>query len=375
MNLSITNILKNSKSKIGRNLYRKPKAVIKLLLNINKYCSHICYFPEKKRKGKFCIFWDNLIQILKFGDINEYYFSYGFDVKTQEEMSRYLHYAEFFRIRNRKNYTQHGVTAVLRNKFLFGMFCDYLDVDSGNNIGILSDSKVFVNETKTKINLKEFCNKNDGDFFIKLIDGECGCGIFSMSINNKSNTSITINGHASDCIQIEKMTKGANYLIQRKIKQHPLMSKLHADSLNTIRLVTVINPVTKNPEVFPSILRIGTGDSIVDNTSQGGIAVGINLETGRLKEYGFFKPQYGTKVSSHPDSGIKFSEFIIPFFDECKRKAVFLHSMLPSIHSIGWDIAIGPEGPIFVEGNDNWEINGPQICNGGLKEKFLSYCG
>ena len=37
---------------------------------------------------------------------------------------------------------------------------------------------------------------------------------------------------------------------------------------------------------------------------------------------------------------------------------MFFHSMLKDIHSIGWDIAIGENGPIFIEGNDNWEALG-----------------
>ncbi len=44
--------------------------------------------------------------------------------------------------------------------------------------------------------------------------------------------------------------------------------------------------------------------------------------------------------------------------------------MLPGMQSVGWDIAIGENGPVFIEGNDNWEINGPQICNGGLKKLY-----
>ena len=111
----------------------------------------------------------------------------------------------------------------------------------------------------------------------------------------------------------------------------------------------------------------------MDNTSQGGIAVGVNIETGNLKEFGFFKPQYGTKTDVHPNSKIKFRDFQVPFFEEVKRQAVYFHSMLPQIHSVGWDIAVGPNGPIFVEGNDNWEINGPQSCNGGMKKEFDAY--
>ena len=127
-------------------------------------------------------------------------------------------------------------------------------------------------------------------------------------------------------------------------------------------------------KVYPSILRIGANGSFVDNTSQGGIAVGFNLETGQLNEYGFHKPQFGRRVKTHPNSGIKFSEFTIPFIKEAEEQAIYFHSMLTGLQSVGWDIAIGPDGPIFIEGNDNWEINGPQVGNHGMaaeiKEAF-----
>ena len=61
------------------------------------------------------------------------------------------------------------------------------------------------------------------------------------------------------------------------------------------------------------------------------------------------------------DSGIVFSEFTIPFLSEACEQAKYFHSMLPGLQSIGWDIAIGNDGPVFIEGNDNWEINGQQI--------------
>ena len=161
--------------------------------------------------------------------------------------------------------------------------------------------------------------------------------------------------------------------MQTFISQHKLMGQLHPQSINTIRLVTARGLKDGKIHILPSILRIGTGESVVDNTSQGGVAVGIDIETGYLKKFGFYKPQYGLKTDVHPDSKIRFEEFQIPYFDEVKRKAVYFHSMLPQVHSVGWDIAVGDDGPIFVEGNDNWEINGPQSCNGGMMKEFKEY--
>ncbi len=60
-------------------------------------------------------------------------------------------------------------------------------------------------------------------------------------------------------------------------------------------------------------------------------------------------------------------------FVEVKRQLVYRHSMLSPMYSVGWDIAIGEEGPVFIEGNDNWEINGPQACNGGMRKEFEEY--
>ena len=44
------------------------------------------------------------------------------------------------------------------------------------------------------------------------------------------------------------------------------------------------------------------------------------------------------------------------------------HMQLPYFNLIGWDIAITPNGPLFIEGNDNMEISINQEVNGGLKK-------
>ncbi len=349
------------------NISIKPKLSVCLILNGDHFLRHVSYYPEYKQKNKRQILLDQLRQIWKFGYPNQYYFSYGFDVKSKQVMQEYLHYNPFMIVRDKYNYIQHGSTAILRDKVFFGMFCDYLGVESGKNIGITFGENVFSIALKKQITLEEFCNSYSGEFFVKLINGECGKGIFKLKITAAT---IYIDDSKSDIGQLKRRIKNSTYLIQETVKQHHLMSALHKESINTIRLVTIKNVKTNKIELFPSILRIGTGKSIVDNTSQGGIAVGIDSQMGRLKEYGFFKPEFGGRVSIHPDSNIKFAEFIIPFWKEAGEQAKLLHSMLPDIHSVGWDISIGESGPIFIEGNDNWEINGPQICHGGLKRVF-----
>lgn len=352
--------------------YYRPLAVIDLLRNVDKYCVHDSYFPTLPQKSKSRMLWEQLVATVRHGYPNEFYFPYGFDVKCKEEMNEYLHYAPFSRIRDELNIQDmHNSTYVLRNKFAFGIFTSGLGINSGNNVALIYDDGAFIISAKRNVRIEDFIEQYPSEYFVKLIDGECGCGIFQLKIEEDG--TFLINGDKSTIEQLRQLTKGGRYIVQTKIKQHAEMNRLYPNAINTIRLVTVKNIHTNKVEAFPSILRVGANGSFVDNTSQGGLAIGVNLETGRLFEYGYYKPAFGTRTTEHPNTKVAFSDFVIPFIQEAKGQAIFLHTMLPDLYSIGWDIAIGEEGPIFIEGNDNWEINGPQICNGGLKKEFNKY--
>ena len=65
-----------------------------------------------------------------------------------------------------------------------------------------------------------------------------------------------------------------------------------------------------------------------------------------------------------------FEGFRIPYWNEVRELVKNVHAKLPDIRSIGWDVAITPNGPVLIEGNDNWEIGGPQDMEGGLKQRW-----
>ncbi|MDE6523353.1 MAG: hypothetical protein K2L17_11080 [Muribaculaceae bacterium] len=353
------------------NILIRPYNLFSFLFLGKNYCNGRSYYPEKGKKKKVKIWIEQLIQTIKYGYPNEYYFSYGLDVKDKNERSTYLHYATFARIRDSLNMNIPSEVIILKDKFLFGMFTQYMGVTTPENIGISENTGIYDTRSKETIPTKIFLrNLHNDDLFIKPFDGQCGAGISHLIV---SSDKFIINGESTSIEEVIRILESDRYILQRTVKQHEAIANLHPSSLNTLRLVTIRHQRTGKIDVFPSIIRIGTGKSFVDNTSKGGIAVGINLSNGNLNRHGFYKPEYGTKVDRHPDSLILFKDITIPYFDKCKEQAVRLHSVLPQIQSIGWDIAIGPDGPIFVEGNDRWEITGPQNCNGGLKNLFMEY--
>ncbi|MCI9042651.1 MAG: hypothetical protein HFJ93_01875 [Muribaculaceae bacterium] len=371
---TIKRYLKKSLHGLWLNLYYKPWWMTRMVAHPGRYAVHDSYYPELKRKSILRIWLEQMEQIVRYGTPNEFYFPYGFDVKGRAEMETYLHYDPFMQQRDALNIRPHSATAVLRDKMLFGMFAGYLGVATPDNVGVTSGRDVFVPSTQSVVATDDFLAAlSDGDYFVKPADGECGAGIFRI---RKSGVDFEMDDTPASVDEISARLRAERYLIQRTVEQHNVLSAIHPQSLNTMRLVTVRDlSGDAGIVVFPSILRVGTGGSSVDNTSRGGLAIGIDLATGRLRPHGYYKPTYGTRTELHPDSGVRFADVTIPFFEEAKAQAIRLHSMLPGIHSIGWDIAVGPDGPVFVEGNDNWEINGPQICNGGLRDLFNHYAG
>lgn len=167
------------------------------------------------------------------------------------------------------------------------------------------------------------------------------------------------------------MSSGNNTILWG-IYQHEKMSELCPSTINSIRLITVMD-MDGVVHPFGPRLRIGRVGSSVDNWAKGGILVGIDLETGCLYKKGFLKPQYGTSTEYHLDTKVKFDGFVIPHFQEAVEAAIKLHKYLYRCHSVGWDIAITKDGPVFIEGNGLWEISGMQAVHGGMKKQIEKY--
>lgn len=350
-----------------------PRQIIKYL-HYERTAVQKSYYPEVpigQHKSKSSRIIEQVANIYRFGGVEEFYFPYGFDCKSKQEQKEYVNLYEFRNVRQKLNLSdKHNCSCILRDKMMFGIYTNGIGLKTANIVFYTTDNGIFDYSSKCRISVKDIVNGSDRKLFCKLVDGECGNGIFILRVDKHE---LYIDEKHVSAETLEKELSKGRYLAQEMIEQHSEMSRLHEKSVNSIRLVTVRSLKDGKIHVLPSILRIGTGNNIVDNTSQGGLSVGIEMETGKLRQYGFYKPQYGLKTNVHPDSKVVFCEFEIPYFEEVKKQATYYHSMLPNLHSIGWDIAIGKEGPLFIEGNDNWEINGPQICNGGFREYFNEY--
>jgi hypothetical protein len=159
------------------------------------------------------------------------------------------------------------------------------------------------------------------------------------------------------------------FIIEPKVEQEQSISTLNSSSLNTIRVITFLDKANQ-ARVLCAALRVGRRGVEVDNFSRGGLFIAVNINEGVLEE-GFF----GTKIRSdfyqlHPDTRIPFRGFKIPFWQEVCQLACEAARVSPFCRSIGWDIAITPEGPIILEGNDKHSVRFQALYKGYLQKEI-----
>lgn len=165
---------------------------------------------------------------------------------------------------------------------------------------------------------------------------------------------------------IEKFLTDPNakdYVVQKVIKQHPDLNRIHASSINTIRIMSLLMP--DGVHVLSACLRMGVGDSKVDNVSAGGISCGIR-GGGLLDKYAY-SCYSGKRFVSHPQ-GFVFEGFQIPSFDNAIALVEKVHPWIPHFRLVSWDIAIDYLGEsILIEANmRKGMVNLHQFSNGPL---------
>lgn len=315
------------------------------------------YFSEQERKPYFSRLMDNLSWAFRYHESNPFYCLYGLDLVGHSD-KEYSDYLSFMNIRNACNHAGKvdSQTILLRDKFLFYKYMNANGMPVPEVFAVVRNGVVYDIDLNP-MSMDDLAQKTD--YFVKDLDGECASFVKHIANYQEFNDVRS------------KLSKGS-YILQKRMYQCDEMNVLNPKAINTMRVIT-INKDGK-PFVFSALLRVGTEQTgNVDNWAVGGLSIGIEAN-GFLKEYGYYKPSYGLKADTHPDTGVVFREFQIPMFQEALDKACEAHKHFYGVHSIGWDVALSTDGPMFIEGNDNWEISMMQACDRPLKEAWLKAC-
>lgn len=157
-----------------------------------------------------------------------------------------------------------------------------------------------------------------------------------------------------------------DYVCQNVQQQHEDLAKIHENSLNTLRIFTLL--INNKIEILSCVLRMGANGGFVDNFCGGGFACGI-VEDGRLKKYGF--SESAERVTKHPQAG-EFTQYTVPSFNKAKELVKREAEKFPYFRLIAWDLAIDREGdPVLIEANfAKGSLTLAQYTNGPLFGEF-----
>ena len=263
---------------------------------------------------------------------------------------------------------------ILRNKVLFNYYYRSFNLPVTNffgfyhpHSGLSSDGILLTSQEELKHYLQV---KKPDSLVIKPVGG--GRGKKVMVIDKIDYQEESLNFRLPDekvlCFEklfekVEAISLKKSYsgcLLEEKVLQNETLNRINPASVNTVRVATFLNK-SNQAEVHLAVFRLGRAHASVDNISQGGLVVGVNIEDGTLGE-GVYYTKFGRdRYSEHPDTGVKFTGLKIPYWDEiidlCKNAA----RVSPFCRSIGWDVAVTADGPVLLEGNDYWFVNQAHI--------------
>ncbi len=190
-------------------------------------------------------------------------------------------------------------------------------------------------------------------FIKKATDSEGGDGVFYISPSMK----IT---------EIEKTIRKieTDIVIQEALIQSAEMKKLNSSSVNTIRVLSLMDKNGK-VKIYSTVVRMGVDNSKVDNASSGGITCGI-CKNGQLKPVAY--SANGKKYDEHPNTHLHFDTITIPNYIDILKLVDHLHTRLPHFRLVSWDFALDRENnPVLIETNLRYgELEFHQLNNGPI---------
>lgn len=345
------------------------------VLRIRTIVNSPSFFPEYERKSKLKRYIENYKWLFKYGKHNPSYNLFGLDVVGLRNFDDYADVRYIKKDRMKKHHSDEAMAShrdenltirysvLADNKQVFYSYIEKMNPDLvPTTYLIIQGDKVLspFYYDKEIASIDQLKTLEDGKYICKPVVGSFGD---SISVLEKKGDELIVNNGEFTIDELISQTEVEPFLIQEYIVQHEKISKLNKSTVNTLRIIST--RWNEDTHILAGMMRIGTEGKLVDNSSAGGTFVGIDIESGKLMEYGYYYDKIREK--SHPDSGVIYKDYEIPYWDETIKLIKKLHPIIFGFATLGWDIAITEEGPVIVEINWNYSVKGIQIACGGLK--------
>lgn len=289
---------------------------------------------ERSGKSRVKIFFDMLYCAKKYGAGYYDYQIFAFYNLTKEQRATYV-----TRLISKKFNTfmnDYDYAHFLENKDEFNkLYKEYIGRD-------------FVQlQEASREEVEKFCSEREY-IFCKMQDLECGHGCERIKVSDYEDV-----GKLYDYLKEKGFCT-----IEDNIVQHPDVSKLYPNAVNSMRFITVLDK-DGEPHLLYIVQKMGLGGSIIDNNC---LFTPVDPETGVIKYPAHSGDTLkGIIYTEHPDTHVHLQGYKIPFVKEAVQMVLKAAKVTPQIRYVGWDVATTPNGPAIIEGNtycahDFWQL-------------------
>lgn len=280
--------------------------------------------PDLKGVNKVFITFDFLSSVIIYGAGVNDYLHYKFYKRKHSDRKNFIVYKKRMRIVNAFNNKVDRDIFDSKEKF---------NKTFSNYIG----RRWLSTNNMTFDDFEDF-SKSVLKFIVKPVAGSHGKGLRIISMEEQLNKKKLF----------EELLK-EEAILEELIIQHDELAEFNPNSVNTLRVVTLLCPDNK-VRIMTANLRMGNGIKYADNFHHNGIAALIDVETGIVVTKGI--DRLHNQYIIHPYTGKQIIGYHIPFWDKVIETVKQAARVVPSVGYIGWDVAIGKDGSIIlVEGN------------------------
>lgn len=188
--------------------------------------------------------------------------------------------------------------------------------------------------------IAEFLETHGQIYFLKPADGECGIGIERIDLREMG---------SDPYAAAKRLKESGKALLEEALVQHEQMCRLHPESVNCLRIVTMLDRENK-PHLVYAMQKIGLNHRFTDNDS-----IGTLVDTAReeIASAGWVYAADGSRCyETHPQLHYQIRGCHIPYLKEAIGLCLEAATVVPEQRYIGWDVAVCPDGPVLVEGNN-----------------------
>lgn len=158
---------------------------------------------------------------------------------------------------------------------------------------------------------------------------------------------------------LERQHRKSGYLFQSAVIQDARVEALIGKTVGTLRFVTFTDET--GPEILGVALRLPRFGSNADNHALGGYVMTLDQQSGVL-DFGYTGLGPGAEqFETHPDTGTQLRGVQLPHWDAARTMVATAAACLSELPLIGWDIALGTEGPVIIEANTSPTMEALQL--------------